>query len=336
MTELGILLRSSLPIQLSVELAQEAERRGFHSVWVTESADSKDAFTQMAAYAMKTQRIHVASGITPIYTRTPVMSGMTMLGLAELSGERAILGLGTGHPHSIETCHGVKLERPLVTMREYTEIVRLVTQQREFSYQGKVFNIPHYDGFSRSQFESCPFHIPIFLAALRSQMVRVAGELADGVLMNMATPEYLRRAAGIFREEARAAGRDPGQMTFGSIVNTSVSQDEEVAATAVRNAVAMYPTIMPFYRRMLRETGFAQEMEAISPEVARGDVEAASKKIPDSMLHSLGAFGSAQQARQGLKVFEEIGADLLVLHPIVPEGADTGQAIGDVIQAFAQ
>ena len=68
MAELGIVLRSYLPVQLSVELAQEAERRGFHSVWVTESMDAKDAYTQMAAIAMSTDRIHVGSGITPIYT----------------------------------------------------------------------------------------------------------------------------------------------------------------------------------------------------------------------------------------------------------------------------
>jgi alkanesulfonate monooxygenase SsuD/methylene tetrahydromethanopterin reductase-like flavin-dependent oxidoreductase (luciferase family) len=336
MAELGILLRTYLPIQQSIELVQEAERRGFHSVWVTESMDSKDAFTQMAAWAMKTERIHVGSGITPIYTRTPVMSGMTMLSLAELSGERAILGLGTGHPFGVEEGHGVKLDRPLASIREYTEIVRLVTQKREFSYHGEVFNIPGYAGYERSHFETHPFRIPIFLAALRSGMVRLAGELADGVLMNLATPEYIRRAADIFRQEAQSAGRDLGQMTFASIVNASVSQDEGAAAETVRRSVAMYPTLMPFYRRMLRETGFADEMRAIAPEVATGDVEAATRKIPDSMLRSLGVFGSAQQAREGLKVFEETEADLLVLHPFVAEGADTGQAIADVIQAFGR
>ncbi len=134
MAELGIVLRSYLPVQLSVELAQEAERRGFHSVWVTESMDAKDAYTQMAAIAMSTDRIHVGSGITPIYTRTPVIAVMSMLALAELSKERAILGLGTGHPIGVATASSW---RPLTAMREYVEIVRLPVREREFRYEGR-------------------------------------------------------------------------------------------------------------------------------------------------------------------------------------------------------
>ena len=335
MAEIGLLLRCSLPVQLSIELVQEAERQRFHSVWVTEGSDSKDAYTQMAAWAMKTQRIHIGSGITPVYTRTPVMSAMSMLALAELSGERAIMGLGTGHPLNVEEGHGLKIRSPLLYMREYTEVSRLVTRQRKFSYHGKVFNIPNYDGSPRSQFEPHPFHIPIFLAALRTKMVRLAAELADGVLMNMTTPGYLRNARDIFREEAQAAGHDPDQMTFGAIVNASVSQDEGAAAEVIRDSVAQYPTLMPFYRRMLRETGFAAEMEAIGPELATGDVEGASRKIPETMLRSLGVFGTPQHAREALKPFEETGTDLIVLHPFAPKGADMGQSIADVIQAFA-
>jgi hypothetical protein len=138
--ELGIVLRTYLPIQAGIELAQEAERRGFHSVWTTESMDAKDAFTQMAAYAMKTQSIRIGSGIVPIYLRTPILTGMSALGLAELSGERAILGLGASHPFIVENGHGVKLERPLQRMREYVEIIRLMREKRQFSYHGQIFN----------------------------------------------------------------------------------------------------------------------------------------------------------------------------------------------------
>ena len=335
MAEIGLLLRGHIPIQLSMELAQEAERRGFHSVWVTEGSDSKDAYTQMTAWAMKTQRIHIGSGITPVYTRTPVIAAMSMLALAELSGERAIMGLGTGHPINVEEGHGLKIRSPLLYMKEYTEVARLVITQRKFSYQGEIFNIPNYDGSPRSHFEPHPFRIPIVLAALRTQMVRLAAELADGVLMNMTTPGYLRSARDIFREQASASGRDPDQLSFGAIVNTSVSQDEEAAADIIRHWVAQYPTLMPFYRRMLRTTGFAAEMEAIGPEAAAGDVEGAAKKIPDEMLRSLGVFGAPQRARQALKPFEETGADLIVLHPFAPKGTEIGQHIADVIQAFA-
>ena len=336
MAELGIVLRSYLPVQLSVELAQEAERRGFHSVWVTESMDAKDAYTQMAAIAMSTDRIHVGSGITPIYTRTPVMAGMSMLALAELSKERAILGLGTGHPIGVEGGHGVKLDRPLTAMREYVEIVRLLVREREFRYEGQVYNVPRYAGTSRSYFEDHPFRIPIFVAALRSRMARLAGEVADGVLMNLATPRRIRRGAEIVRKAAKEAGRDPGEVTIGALVAVSVSQNEGAATEAVRLAVANYVTLMPFYNRMLRESGYTKEMDAIAPEVERRDVAAAARKLPEEMLRSLGVFGQSQQCQRDLAAFEKTRADLLALIPYLPPGADPGQAISDVIQAFAR
>ena len=333
MAELGILLRSFYPIQVSTELVQEAERRGFHSVWITEGVD-KDAYTQLAIWATKTERILMGSAITPVYTRTPVMAGMTMLSLAEISGERAILGIGTGHPNGVEGGHGLKLERPMDWMREYTEVVRLVTQKQQFSYKGQIFNIPNYNASTRDSFETRPLKAPIYLAALRSGMARLAGEVGDGVLMNMATPEHTRNTRDAFQQGARSAGKDPGQLTFASLVNASVSRDGDSSADAIRDWVARYPTLMPFYRRLLRDTGFAKEMEAIAPEVASRDVAAAAKKIPNEMLGALGAFGTAQQAREGLKPFEETGADLLVLHP-PPLGKDTGQSVADLISAFA-
>lgn len=335
MADLGIVLRTYLPIQQSMEHAQEAERRGYHSVWVTEGMDSKDAFTQLTAFALKTQRILVGSGIVPIYSRTPILTGMSMLGLAELSGERAILGLGTSHPFIVEKGHGGRLDRPLATMREYIEIIQLLTKEREFSYKGKVFNIPLYDGSLREHFESQPFHFPIFVAALRSQMIRLGATMADGVLMNMVTPQYLRSAVTTVREAAQAAGRDPKDVTVATIVGVSVSEDEDAAAESARRQVAQYPTLMPFYSHMLRESGFDREMDAIAADAARGDVAAAVKKIPDEMVRSLSVFGTPERCRQDLKAFQDAGADLLVLMPYLPRGSDPAKAISDLIQTFA-
>ena len=335
MADIGIVLRTYLPIQQSMELAQEAERRGFHSVWVTEGMDSKDAFTQMTAYALKTQRIRMGSGIVPIYSRTPILTGMSMLALAELSGERAILGLGASHPYIVEKGHGRKLSKPLATMREYIEIIRRLTKEQKFSYEGKIFNIPLYDGSTRHYFESRPFHFPILVAALRSQMVRLGATVADGILMNMVTPQYLKQSVATAREASKAVGRDSKDVTFASLVGVAVSQDEEVAAESARNQVTQYPTLMPFYSNMLREIGFDKEMDAIAPDAAKGDVAAAAKKIPYEMVRSLAVFGSPERCRQDLKAYEDSGADLLVLMPYIPKGVDTAQAIADVIQTFA-
>ena len=334
MTKLGIMLRSYLPVRASIELAQEAERRGFHSVWVTEGMDAKDAFTQMTALAISTQSIKIGSGIVPIYTRTPVLTAMSTMALAEISNERAILGLGASHPWIIEGGHGLKLDRPLSRMREYVEIVRGVLQEREFTYKGNFYDIPRYISYSRHHFENQPFKVPIFLAALRLGMARLAGTLADGVLLNLATADYLARAAKVVRQEAHKAHRDPTEVTIASLVGVAVSQDEAAAAEAVRLEAARYPTLQPFYRSMLREAGFAKEMDAIGPDVETGDVDSAVKKIPDTMVNALGAFGPPQRARERFRPFQETGADLLVIMPYIPQGVEPIQAIADIIEAF--
>lgn len=333
MVELGVMLRSTLPALETLELAQEAERRGFHSIWVTEGADGRDAITQMTAMAMKTQRIRVASGIVPIYSRTPVLTGMTMMGLHLFSGGRAILGLGTSHPVIVENAHGLKLDHPISRMREYVEIVHKVLWEEEFSYKGQVYNIPQF----RTSVPSLRAHVPIFIAALRSQMLRVGGAVADGILMNLATPQYIRRAVELVKEGAQSTGRDPSQVTIGTIVMAGVSQDQEAAANAIRLRIARYVARMPFYYKLLQEAGYAREMEAIALEVRRQDPDAAAKKIPDSLVTTMGLVGTPQEWRQQLKAFEDAGVQLVVLMPAIPDNGDRGTArgISDMIQALS-
>lgn len=331
MVELGILLRSTLPALPTIDLAVEAERQGFHSIWVTEGAYNQDAVTQMTAMAMRTERILVGSGIVPIYSRSPVLAGMTAMGLHLFSGGRAILGLGASHPFIVEDAHGVKLDHPITRMSEYVEIVRKTFWEEEFSYHGQVYTVPNY----RNLGPPLRAHVPIFVAALRSQMLRVAGAIADGVLMNMVTPHYLRRAVGIINEGARSAGRDPSRITIGTIVLAGASRDQEAAAEALRLRVANYAVLMPFYRKMFEDAGFAKEMEEIGPEIQRRDIQAAAKKIPDSLITAMGFLGSRHEWWQQMKAFEHAGAQLVVLMPTVPEDGkhDMIQGISEVIQS---
>ena len=333
MVELGILLRSTIPALPALDLAEEAERRGFHSIWVTEGAYNQDAITQMTAMAMRTKRILVASGIVPIYSRSPVLAGMTAMGLHLFSGGRAILGLGTSHPFIVEDAHGLKLDHPITRMREYVEIVRKTHWEEEFSYHGRVYTIPNY----RNPVPPLGAHVPIFIAALRSQMLRLGGAVADGVLMNMVPPHYLRHAVEIIKEGAQSVGRDPSQLTIGTIVMAGASRDQDAAAEALRLRVANYAVLTPFYHKMFEEAGFAKEMAEIAPEVQRKDIEAAAKKIPDSLITALGLLGTPQEWREQTKAFEDAGAQLVVLMPTVPEDGkhDVIQGIGDMIQSIS-
>ena len=330
MTKVGIMLRSNLPVMLALELAQEADRRGLHSVWVTEGNEGRDAFTQMAAMAVKTQRILLGSGIVPIYTRSPVLTGMSTMALHTLSGGRIILGLGTSHRHVVEDAHGLKLDRPIALMRDYIEVIRKVLWETEFSYQGRVLSIPKFIA-SEPRLRA---DAPIFVAALRSQMLRLGGAVSDGVLMHLTTPKYIRYAVKTIGDSARKAGRDPSRVTIANLILACVSSDEDVAAQAVRLAVAAFAS-RPFYNMLLRDAGYEREMDAIGPEVERRDIAGIAKKLPDEVVSSLGVFGSPDQCRERVKPFQEAGVQVPVLFPTFPPNADPGQVIGDLIQAFS-
>lgn len=313
---------------MCIDLAQEAERRGFHSVWVPEWSEARDAVTQMTAIALKTHRILVGSGVSPIYIRTPILAGMTLLGLHEFTGGRAILGLGASHSYVVEEAHGLKLERPLRHMREYIEIIRKMLWEQQFSYTGEVFQIP---GFS-SLLTPIRSHLPIYVAALRSRMLQLAGEVADGVLLSLAPAEYLAQATKIVAKGARAVGKDPADVTIGVVLPACVSINERAAVRATRLRIARYLAIMPFYTRMLRQAGFAADLEKLPPlgrkahEVSREEIDEIAEKLPGRMVDALAIWGSPEQCRQQVRAYQEAGAELLILTPIIAEGNWWGTA----------
>src|SRR5437773_11611926 len=136
---------SGAQMSLNMELAREADRLGFHSVWTAEAYGS-DAVTPLAWVAAQTTRVHVGSGIMQMPARTPAMTAMTATTLDQLSGGRMLLGLGVSGPQVVEGWHGVAYGNPLRRTREYVEILRrAIAREAPLEYAGEVYRIP-YDG----------------------------------------------------------------------------------------------------------------------------------------------------------------------------------------------
>ncbi len=328
--DLGICLRNRMPVRTIMELARHAEDRGFHSVWITEGLGYKDVVTQMAAVATATKRIGIASGIIPIRTRTPLLLGNTFIALDELSGGRAILGVGSGHPGPLQDFHGIRIERPVAFMRDYLSVIRLLYERESFSYEGRTFNVAPYErGFAPPS----P-RLPIYIAALNPGMLGLAGELADGVIMNLVTPPYLAEAQGIIAERARRAGRDPGQIKLGSYVLCSLSDNETEALEVIRDMIAHYARD-PFYEAMLRRAGFGDTLDEMADPLERGDLARAAAMIPEAMASALTMYGSKDRCQATLDGLAQAGLQLAVLHPQMPKGTDHLKAIGELIDAFA-
>ncbi|MSQ26291.1 MAG: LLM class flavin-dependent oxidoreductase [Dehalococcoidia bacterium] len=327
---LGIGLANILPVRDLVALSQHAERRGWHSVWITEGTGAKDVITQMSAVALATSRIRVASGIIPIWTRTPVMLGASFLGLDELSDGRAIMGLGAGHSWAIRDYHGIEPSRAVARMRDTVAIAKLLFRQPHFSYQGATARVINY----RRTVTPARDDIPVYIAALGPQMLRLAGQCADGVIMNAMTPAHISRAAAIVRAAALAAGRDPSRIVIGAYLLTCVHHDPAVALRVCRRMIANYARD-PYYAAMLRDSGFGATLDAMAPAFAAGDLSAAASLVPQHVVDALALYGPAESCRRRLQTFLDAGLDLPVIHAFHPRAPDPAAALRATIDALA-
>src|SRR6184192_1908125 len=186
MARLAALTNAVRTLDESVSRAQEAERLGYESVWVTQMPDARDAAVLLAAYAAATQWVRLGTGVLPIYTRHPTAMAQMAATLDEVSGGRFILGMGISHKVTVETMWGLKIEKPVEAMREYLTIVRTSLRDGGCSFEGSHFTARwSYSAPRRPD-------LPIMISALNPRMLELAGEMADGVVLYMCLPAYIR------------------------------------------------------------------------------------------------------------------------------------------------
>jgi 5,10-methylenetetrahydromethanopterin reductase len=323
---LGLRLREErLPVRQVVELARLAEACGYESLWVPEGS-GKDAFSQLTAHALATRTIQLATGIVTIYPRSPSVLAMTAATLDHISGGRAILGLGIGHKELLETGHGVVFERPVGRMREYVALARAI-------FQGRPLPPVRYAPVTGFELDFVPERavLPIYVAALASQMCQLAGEVADGVLLNWATPEYVREAVEGVRKGAQRAGRDPGRVDVACYIRAVVGEGPAVARAVALET--MRYVALDFYRRMFDRSGFGRETAAVMTALPDG-IEAAAARVSDRMLEAVALSGEPDSWRRRLAAYRALGVALPVIAP-VPVGLDACHAWTSAIRTFA-
>jgi alkanesulfonate monooxygenase SsuD/methylene tetrahydromethanopterin reductase-like flavin-dependent oxidoreductase (luciferase family) len=179
------------------ELVGIAEQASYESVWLPEGL-GRDSVAELIALLGAGDRITLATGIVPVFAREPTLTSAAVATAAALAPGRVILGVGIGHRDSLVAGHGIKFSRPLTRTREFTEIARRLLRGEGVEYAGDVFNI------SRFRVDCKPaIPVPVYVAALRPAMLRMAGAVAEGVLLNWATPERIREAIEHVYEGAR-------------------------------------------------------------------------------------------------------------------------------------
>jgi len=297
-----------MPIADLIHCARAAEKSGFAYVSVAESF-YRDGPALAAALASSTREVRFGASVFPIYTRTPFQLAMAMATLHEISqGRIGYLGLGVGYRHRVENYFGIKIEHPRARMREYVEIIRLLLSGRDATYQGRFFQ---FNGFPK--LVERPLNIPIYFGSSGPRMLQLAGEVADGVILNsIPTPEHIRHAKQMVKQGAEKAGRDPTKVTIASSVIYSVADDVEETAKAAREDILFYlgyPEVNP----MLEQSGFLEEAQAVRAAYRDGGKEKALGMISQRMLDSLSIHGDTARCRARLSELLKAGLDLPVI-----------------------
>ena len=268
-------------------------------MWVTHGL-GRDSFLVLAAYAAVAPRVRVGVGVLPIYPRHPVATAQAALTLAEQTGGRYILGLGVSHKASMEQQLGLKLEDPLGVTREYVAVLRGAFGD------GARFEGTHY----RVQWSmALPGRLPappIYLAGLSAKMLELAGEIADGVVLWLCDPHYVRTVAMPALERGRRrGGKDLTGFEVVAAVPLAVTDDVAKARDTFRGELARSLSL-PFYRAMLAASGHGASIEGFD---ARG-------KADDALLDALGAVGDAARCRAYVDAYRAAGVTLPAIRPI--------------------
>ena len=310
MTDLALTFYSVLrmPIADLIHCARAAEKAGFAYISVAESF-YRDGPALAAALASSTREVRFGTSVFPIYTRTPFQLAMAMATLHEISrGRIGYLGLGVGYRSRLESYFGIKIEHPRARMREYVEIIRLLLSGRDATYRGRFFQ---FNGFPK--LVERPLNIPIYFGSSGSRMLQLAGEVADGVILNsIPTPEHIQHAKRMVKQGAEKAGRDPAKVTIASSVIYSVADNLEEAAKAAKEDILFYlgyPEVTP----MLEQSGFLEEAQAVRTAYRDGGKEKALGMISQRMLDSLSIHGDTARCRARLGDLVKAGLDLPII-----------------------
>ena len=316
-----------LTLDEQVELAIVADDLRMDSVWVAE-AWGQDAVSVLGLLAGRTERVALGSGLLQIPARQPAATAMAAATLDVMSGGRFRLGLGVSGPQVSEGWYGVPFARPLVRTREYVEIVRAaLAREGPLEYAGEQWTLPLPEGLGRPlKLLARPVQerIPIYLGAVGPRAVEQVGEIADGWLPFMVSPEH---AATLFEPLDRGlqkAGRTRADLDVAACTAMAVEGDLDAARDAVRPWLAFYLGAMGsreknFYVDLADRAGHGAAARACQEAFLGGDRERAAAALTPELIDAMGLATTPDALPERLAAFEAIGVDTLL---VVPCGSD--------------
>lgn len=314
---IALYLQDKHPLRDGMEYARYAEERGFEAVWQAESRLVREGTVPMAAYAAVTERIKVGSGVIPIWTRNVGLLAATFVTLDDLAPGRVILGLGAWW-EPLASKVGVDRRKPLTAMREVVESTRRLLAMERVTFDGEFVHLDDVE-IDIVHGDRSPKNVPIYIGATGMKMMELAGEIADGVVLNyMVGPEYNRQAMAALAAGAARAGRTIENVDRPQLVVCSLDRDRSVALDRSRELLTQYLGQQPHIMKasgvdpaLIEEIGKVLTWPA-SPE----EIHAAMRLVPDDAVQMITASGTPDECREKVQQYIETGATCPILYPL--------------------
>jgi probable F420-dependent oxidoreductase len=303
----------AMPLSEFPAIAREAEARGYRTAWVGEASGS-EAIVLSTLIATHTTTLGIANGVIPVQTRTPIVYGQAAATLAHLAPGRFALGLGLSSEIIVGQWHGLPFAPSIQQMREAVQIIRMTAAGERVSFEGRFYRLKNFR-------LAIPAPTPpprIYLAALGPRMCELAGEVADGVLLNWIPPAAVPASVRHVAVGAKRAGRRLEDVEVAVYIRTTVTDEPAPVREALARDITGY-AIVDAYARFFAECGYADEVCAVNAAWKAGDRATAVKGISDRVLDGLGVVGDAAFCRAQIEAFARTGATPVVL-PFAPPG----------------
>ncbi len=313
----GLYLQDDFTLADSIDFVKYAEARGFESVWQSETRLVRDCIVPMAAYATVTSRIRIGAGVMNIWTRNVATMAAELVTLDDIARDRIICGLGTWYdPLAAQV--GVTRRKHLFAMREVLTTLKRLMQFERVTYRGEFVHLDdvHLDIVTgRRQARRIPFYI----GATGAKTLALAGEIADGVLLNyLVSPHYNEMAIAQIEIGAKQADRLLHHIDRPQLIVCSVSVNRDDALNTARRLVAQYIVQQP---QLMRANGMPQGLidelaQVLPPTASLERIEQAMTLVPDDVVQMVTASGTPDEVKAKVRQYVASGTTMPVLYPL--------------------
>lgn len=293
-----------------------------NSLWIPESW-GREAFVMLGAIGAMTRRLKLGTSIVSMFSRSPATLAMAASTLDNITLNRTIIGIGASTPILAEDWHGIKFIHPLDRMREYVTCFKIISSGETINFDGNFFKLKNMKIMHPSQRKE----IPVFLGAVNPGMIKLATEIANGIILYLSPLNELKKTVERIKS---LTSRKSKSFEICSVFITAISNKyPDLARERAAKTLAFYVAVGKYYNEFLSSHGFKSQVEQITTEYQNQGIENISKFVTDPMLDSLTIYGTTEDCIKSLKRFVSCGVSLPILQ--VNPVKDNMQSISDCL-----